>query len=200
METIDIEVQATRGAPPTRQLGGSAPKRPAPVVSIEVGEMLSVHCWLPSSSGYVRIESHAGRTTLAAHDADEARLIAWAARRFGHASVERFVCERGLVHLRQALADVRHVTVAPASARQVIERARAEPGSICAEAVRVFCGMLGSLAGDLALTVGAFGGVCLAGPLPRQLGSLLPQSPLRRRFEDKGRFRGYLAGMPVFVA
>lgn len=194
-----MDVQAARGMAPTRQLGGGAPKRPAPVVRIDVGEALAVTCWLPSADGYARIESHAGRVTLAAHDAREARLIAWAARRFGHASADRFVCERGLVHLRQALADVHHVTVAPAGTRQVIERARSEPGSICADAVRVFCGMLGSLAGDLALTFGAFGGVYLAGPLPRQLGPLLPLSPLRRRFEDKGRFRDHLAGMPVFV-
>lgn len=200
METLDIDGQAAHVAAAMRQLGGGTPRRQAPVVRIHVGETLTVSCWLPSSAGHQRVESLAGQVTLAAHDADEARLIAWAARRFGHASAERFVSERGLVHLRQALADVRRVSVAPAGVRQVVERARAEPGSICAEAVRVFCGMLGSLAGDLALTVGALGGVYLDGPLPRRLGPLLAASPLRHRFEDKGRFKDDLAGMPMFVA
>lgn len=199
METIDVDAHATRGSASTNQLGGGRPKWPAPIVRMDVDEVLAVDCLLPAREGYVRIRSQAAHMTLAAHGPEEARIVAWAARRFGHASIDRFACERGLLLLRQALADVRCVMVAPASARQVIDRARAEPGSICAEAVRVFGGILGSLAGDLALTFGALGGVYLGGKVPHQLGSLLPQSPLRRHFESKGRFGAYLAEVPIYI-
>jgi glucokinase len=63
----------------------------------------------------------------------------------------------------------------------------------------MFCAMLGTVAGNLALTLGARGGVYLAGGIAPKLGSALEQSAFRRRFEDKGRLRGYLASIPTFV-
>ena len=63
----------------------------------------------------------------------------------------------------------------------------------------MFCAMLGTVASDLALSLGALGGVYIAGGIVPKLGPAFAASGFRRRFEDKGRFAAYLAATPVFV-
>ena len=61
----------------------------------------------------------------------------------------------------------------------------------------LFCGWLGTVAGDLALTLGARGGVYIGGGIVPRLGTAFDRSPFRARFEAKGRFESYLREIPV---
>ena len=63
----------------------------------------------------------------------------------------------------------------------------------------MFCAMLGTVAGNLALTLGAQGGVYIAGGIVPKLGSRFAESAFRERFEAKGRMRPYLAAIPTYV-
>lgn len=66
-------------------------------------------------------------------------------------------------------------------------------------AVDMFCAMLGSVAGNLALTFGAKGGVYIGRGILRRVPDYLARSEFRERFEDKGRFRKYLAPIPAWL-
>ncbi len=68
-----------------------------------------------------------------------------------------------------------------------------------AEAVAMFCGILGSVAGNLALTLGARGGVFVGGGIVPKLGDYFDSSPFRTRFESKGRFSKYVSEIPTYV-
>ena len=70
---------------------------------------------------------------------------------------------------------------------------------MCEQAVDAFCAILGSAAGDLALTLGAFGGVYIGGGIVPRLGAYFEQSSFRQRFEDKGRMSDYLRQIPTYV-
>jgi glucokinase len=59
--------------------------------------------------------------------------------------------------------------------------------------------MLGTIAGNLALTLGARGGIYIGGGIVPKLGDAFAQSKFRERFEAKGRFRAYLALIPTYV-
>jgi glucokinase len=63
----------------------------------------------------------------------------------------------------------------------------------------MFCEMLGTVAGDLALTLGAQGGVYIAGGIVPRLGVRFVESGFRARFETKGRLSSYLAAIPTYV-
>ena len=65
--------------------------------------------------------------------------------------------------------------------------------------MQLFCRVLGSFAGNTALTVGAQGGVYIAGGIPTKILSLLEKSDFRHRFDSKGRMRSYLADIPVYI-
>ena len=82
---------------------------------------------------------------------------------------------------------------------QVWERAIAEPNSRANEAIDLFCAFLGSAAGNLALILGARGGIYIGGGIIPRMGDRFDQSPFRARFEAKGRFKNYLEKIPTWV-
>ena len=63
----------------------------------------------------------------------------------------------------------------------------------------MFSAMLGTVAGDLALTLGAHGGVYLAGGVVHNMGAAFDDDAFRDRFEDKGRLRDFVAPIPAFA-
>jgi glucokinase len=63
----------------------------------------------------------------------------------------------------------------------------------------LFFDFLGTVAADLAVTLGARGGVYITGGIVPRVVNLLAESGFRRRFEAKGRYRNYMATIPTFV-
>ena len=136
---------------------------------------------------------------MAAADDRETKVISWLRNRRGHVSAERVLSGPGLVNLYTAL---RGLLGLPEQALTPADLTRlAEAGDpLARESLEMFFSMFGTVAGDLALTLGALGGVVIAGGIvPKLLPSFLA-SDFRRRFEDKGRFRSYLEPIPVHVA
>jgi len=87
----------------------------------------------------------------------------------------------------------------PLSTAEIVARAVAGDDLQCAAVIDTFCALLGSLAGNLALTLGAQGGVYVGGGIIPRLGEIFDRSPFRARFEAKGRFASYLAAIPTYV-
>ena len=119
--------------------------------------------------------------------------------RLGHVSNERLLSGQGLLNLAQSLAAIDGRTTEAGTAEEVTESARRASCPACVEAVSMFSTLLGSAAGDLALTVGARGGIYLAGGVCLRLGPLFDRAAFRRRFVDKGRMRTFLEPIPTWL-
>lgn len=183
------------------QLGGQAPRERAPMGLVGPGTGLGVSGLLPvGENGWVPLAGEGGHVTLSPVTPREWAVVAWLQARFGHASVERAVSGQGLENLYQALCALDGVSEAPAlTAAQVSQRGLAGDDVRCTEALQLFCAWLGSVAGNLALTLGATGGVYIGGGIAPRLGLFLQRSALRERFEAKGRFRPLLANIPLLL-
>lgn len=182
-----------------RQVGGGTAQIGAPVGVVGPGTGLGVSALIPADGGSVALETEGGHVTLAATDEDEARVIHVLRQRFGHVSAERVLSGSGLVNLYEALATLDGVMVEPLKPEQVSARGLANPDSSCGQAVEMFCTMLGTVAADLALSLGAHGGIYIAGGIVGKLGDTFERSGFRQRFESKGRFSAYLADIPTYV-
>jgi glucokinase len=184
-----------------RQLGGQAPRERAPMGLVGPGTGLGVSGLLPvGENGWVPLAGEGGHVTLSPATPREWAVVAWLQARFGHASAERAVSGQGLENLYQALCALDGVSEAPTlTASQVSQRGLSGEDVRCTEALQLFCAWLGSVAGNLALTLGATGGVYIGGGIAPRLGSFLQNSTLRERFEAKGRFRPLLANIPLLV-
>jgi len=185
-----------------RQVGGGKAQLGAAIGLIGPGTGLGVSGLLPDGrGGWVPLEGEGGHVTLAGCAPREQQVLAQLAARHGHASAERAVSGQGLVDLHAALAAIEHPgrTRPALTAADITAAAVAGSDPCCREALNLFCALLGTAAGNLALTLGARAGVCLGGGIVPRLGSFIDASPFRARFEAKGRFSAYLAEIPVFV-
>lgn len=183
----------------SRQVGGGTAVAGAPRALLGPGTGLGVSGLLAAGTTRAPIVGEGGHVSLAAADDAEACVVAILRRRFGHASAERALSGAGLVNLYAASCELAGRPAEPIDAVQVSARALAGSDPRCGEAVGWFFGFLGSVAGDLALTLGARGGVFIAGGIVGRLGEAIDRSPFRARFEAKGRYRDYLAAIPTRV-
>ena len=181
-------------------IGGGQGVGGAPLAVLGPGTGLGVAGLLRPAPGHeVPVTGEGGHVTLAASDDAEAAVIAALRARFDHVSAERALSGPGLVNLYEATAMVQGHAVQVLAAADIIERARAGSDPVCQQALAHFCALLGNVAGNLALTLGARGGVYVAGGIaPRIIGELRA-SKFRERFEGKGRFKAYLAPIPTQV-
>ena len=186
-----------------RQLGGGAAVPGTAIGLVGPGTGLGVSGLLPGAApgSWVPLQGEGGHVTLGPASEREAEVLRVLRERFGHASAERAVSGMGLEALHAALTtlDAPGHTTAPLPAAEITARALAGSDARCAKAVALFCSFLGSVAGNLALTLGARGGVYIGGGIGPRLGALFERAVFRERFEAKGRFRDYLAQIPVFV-
>ena len=181
------------------QVGGGNPIADVPVAVIGPGTGLGVG-GLVSVDGRIRpIPGEGGHVTMAAVDDREARILAILRHRFDHVSAERVISGSGLVNLYRALAEIGGTRAEDLSPAEIGTRALAGSCTHCVEALDTFFAMLGTVAGNLALTFGAGGGIWIGGGIVPRYAAQFANSNFRDRFEAKGRFRAYLAEIPTYL-
>lgn len=182
-----------------RRIGGGAGAPDTPIAVLGPGTGLGVSGLIRHQGRWLALATEGGHVTMPAADDRESDVLGWLRGLFEHVSAERVLSGPGLVNLYTALAELEGREAEALSPDVVSGRALAGSCPICREALEMFFAMLGTVAGDLTLTLGARQGVYIAGGIvPRLLEAFLA-SGFRRRFEQKGRFRDYLAPVPAYV-
>jgi len=180
-----------------RQIGGQTAVPSAPAGVLGPGTGLGVSALIPVPGGAaVPLAGEGGHVSFSPADGQEVALWEFAHARHGHVSAERLLSGAGLQLLHEWLGAPPSPALSPAD---ITTRALQGTDARCVQAVERFCLLLGTVAANLALTLGARGGIYLGGGIVPRLGALFARSGFRRRFEDKGRFSAYLARIPVFV-
>lgn len=180
-------------------IGGGTPVDGAPIGVLGPGTGLGVSGLITTAQGPMVIAGEGGHATMPAADARESAVLDHMRRRFDHVSAERVLSGPGLVNLYETLAEIDGVPAASFTPAQITDPAIGEKDPLCRAALAMFCAMLGTVAGDLALTLGARGGIYIAGGIVPRLGARFATSAFRARFEAKGRFSPYLAAIPTLV-
>jgi len=185
-----------------RQVGGGSPAPDSAMALIGPGTGLGVSGLLPDGrGGLVPLQGEGGHVTLDGSTPRERLVLDRLHARYGHVSAERALSGQGLSDLHAALLaiDLPAGDATPRTAAEVVHGALHRHDATCLETLDLFCGLLGSVAGNLALTLGARGGVYIGGGIVPRFGAAFEQSPFRARFDAKGRFRDYLAPIPVYL-
>ena len=177
-------------------IGGGQARARAPLAILGPGTGLGMGGLVPGPGGvWIPLAGEGGHATMAAVDMHEDRILAVLREKFGHVSAERVLSGQGLVNLHDALARLEGSEPPARTPAGITETDH----PLCRSAVDSFAAMLGSVAGNLALTLGAVGGVYIGGGIVPRLGPRFAESDFRKRFENKGRFRDYLAAIPTWV-
>jgi glucokinase len=163
------------------------------------GTGLGVSTLIPSGTDWVLVAGEGGHATLAAANEEEEAIIHKLRKRWNHVSAERVLSGAGLVNLYEALCAIDGIEPLMLTPADVTKRAMDKSDEACVKAFACFCEFLGSVAGDLALTVGAQGGVYIAGGILLRFKEAFIASNFRQRFEAKGRFASMLAKIPTYL-
>ncbi len=181
------------------QVGGGVADAAAPIAVLGPGTGLGVSGLIPHAGGYTALAGEGGHVSFSPFDDNEIHLLQYAQRQYGHVSAERFLSGAGLSLIYEALAVREQVERPQLSAAEISSRALSGHSPLCRLSLDVFCAMLGTVAANLALTLGARGGVYLVGGIIPRFIDYFKTSPFRSRFENKGRFNAYLAAIPVYI-
>ncbi|RDJ99440.1 bifunctional transcriptional regulator/glucokinase [Paraburkholderia lacunae] len=179
---------------------GSGARRPNSVIGLlGPGTGMGVSGLIPADDRWIALGSEGGHATFAPADEREDIVLHYARKKWSHVSFERVAAGPGIEVIYRALAgrDKKRVA-ANVDTGEIVKRALAgEP--LAAESVDVFCGILGTFAGNIAVTLGALGGIYIGGGVVPRLGEFFARSSFRKRFEAKGRFEAYLQNVPTYV-
>jgi len=182
-----------------RKIGGGKSAANATLAAIGPGTGLGVAALVPATEGWAVLSGEAGHANLPATTREEADVIALIRDRYdGHCSAERVLSGPGLVNLYVALAEIAgrgQPTVTPTDVTALARQG--EP--LARKAQGMFFAFLGAVAGDVALTTGARGGVFVAGGIVPQVLDAFAKSEFRARFEAKDGYADYMAGISTHV-
>lgn len=184
-----------------RNVGDKIDPQPhAPIGIIGPGTGLGVASLVWTGTKYVPVPGEGGHVTVAARTQREFDVLKTLYGKYRHISAERVCSGKGLVNIYMALCSLEGRDDLPElSPEEISAAALTKSCPICVEALEMMLGFLGVIAGNLALTLGAFGGIYLAGGICLQLGEAFFESGFRREFEAKGRFDAYLKDVPTVL-
>ena len=180
------------------QIGGGTPTSRTTMAVLGPGSGLGASGLVPTADGWTVLSGEGGHVSIPAASDEEQDVVALLRKRFGHCSAERVLSGQGLVNLYGALAELAG-RGQPTVTAEDVTRLASQREPLARKTLQMFFAILGTVAGDLALTTGARGGVFIAGGIVPRLLDTLVQSEFRARFEAKGRYRDYMAGIPTYV-
>ena len=180
-------------------VGGGKAAANAVVGVLGPGTGLGCSGVIPTIDGFVTLGSEGGHANFAPADEREFAILQYAWKEWSHVSNERLISGPGMELIYKALAQRNGQDVAPLTSPDIITGGLEKKDPLCLEVLDCFCAMLGGAAANLAVTLGAFGGIFIGGGIVPRLGDWFVTSSFRKRFEAKGRFTSYLAEIPTFV-
>ncbi|MBU3826881.1 MAG: glucokinase [Candidatus Anaerobiospirillum merdipullorum] len=182
------------------KIGGGESDPHAPIAVYGAGTGLGVAHLVHIGNQWISLPGEGGHVDLAPANMAEDLILLTMRARIGHVSAERVLSGPGLVNLYEAIAMRNERLRTDMSPADVTSKALSNPPDPdCLEALETFCRMMGHFGGNLALTMGTFGGVYIAGGVVPRFIEFFKQSKFRDAFEDKGRFRGYMERIPTYV-
>lgn len=192
---------AAIGAGGSVQICGTTPAHHAPIGVIGPGTGLGMAGIVFIDGVAHVIASEGGNATLPATSAREYAIIDMLRQIKGdnHVSAEDAVSGTGLPMVYQAIAQLDQLSLLPKTAPEIAQAAIDGSSDVAREALDLFCHWLGVMAGNLALTLNATGGIYIAGGIIPQWLDHFTQSRFAESFARKGAYGDFVAAIPVYV-
>ena len=162
-----------------------------------VGTGLGVGGVVANAGAFTVLATEGGHASFAPTNEKSIEVLRWLRKKYGRVSAERVLSGAGLANIYLALSETQGQHVPELSAAEITTRAGAGSDANCVEAVGLFCELLGSFAGDLALTLGAWQGVLISGAMLRHFDRPTLERRVRAGFEYKGRFTPAMRNIPL---
>lgn len=181
------------------QFGGGKAQKDKPIAVYGAGTGLGVAHLVHVNRRWVSLPGEGGHVDFAPNSEEEDIILEVLRGEVGHVSAERVLSGPGLVNLYRAIVKADKRLPEKLEPKDITERALADSCTDCRRALSLFCVIMGRFGGNLALNLGTFGGVYIAGGIVPRFMEFFKASGFRAAFEYKGRFKDYVREIPVFM-
>ncbi len=177
----------------------------SPIAVVGPGTGFGVAALAPQNGYYNILPTEGGHMTLAASNSLQAEIIACLNAEFDHVSIEKVLSGPGIVNLYRGLATVRGIEAPLLSTAEIVQNALnsnknlLNDNDLCLSTLVLFTDWLGSISGDLALSLGARGGIFLGGGILPRITDFIQGSGFMEEFVHKGPMKDYLQQIPVHL-
>ena len=179
--------------------GSGKPQEKAPMGVLGPGTGLGMSGLFWHKGEWVPVQGEGGHISYAPQTEREWLIVEILRQELPRISNERVLTGTGLQRVYRAICQLDGMAAEPYSAKDIAAAAFAGASESCMETLDIFAAALGDLAGDLALMLGAFGGVYIGGGIVSKHDEYFAKSRLRQRFENKGRFDAYMREIPTYI-
>lgn len=179
-----------------QSLGGPAAGMPGNIAVLGPGTGFGLSMLARDGNTAVAIATEGGNAAFAPNDALEVDVLRVLAARLGRVVIESILSGHGLFNLYDALCTVHGQPATATNAPEVTALAQRDD-AMAALATQRFCAILGSVAGDVALSTGSRGGIYITGGMTDVLAEELLHGQFRTRFDAKGRYGEYVSAIPT---
>lgn len=193
-------------------LGGGERNPTGAIVTVGAGTGLgeAFLVWSPAENRYLVLPSEGGHVEFTPRTSLESGLLHYLGGRYGRVTYERVLSTAGLGDIYSFLAgeaacravvteETRNAMIVENPVDVIVRQGLSGRDPVCVITLNIFSSILGGLAGNLALTVLASGGVFIAGDIAPRIAAVLQNGTFREAFEAKGRFQPLVARMPAFL-
>jgi len=170
-----------------------------PKAVIGPGTGLGVSGLIYSGSHWVPLQGQGGHVTIGAQTDRELAILNELSREYGHVSAERYLSGPGIVRVYQAICAIDALETRFDNAQFITDAAMDKTCAVSEEVMALFFKLLGKVSSDLAVSLGASGGIYLAGGIVPKLGDYFTQSDFLGLLHNKGRFSEFVADIPVRI-
>ena len=181
------------------QVGSGVPLEKGNIAVFGPGTGLGVEHLTWTSGGWQTLDGEGGHVDFAPNDENDLIVWRYIKAKLGRVPAEELLSGRGLVNIYQALASHDGIETVFDDPADITKHALANTDPTCVNAVQLFCRVMGSFAGNLALNLCTTGGVFIGGGIVSRLGEFFVNSDFRSKFEDKGNFAGYVKNIPTYL-
>ncbi|MFL2936592.1 MAG: glucokinase [Myxococcota bacterium] len=200
----DFAAQA-RGAPLVRAeetvaVIEATPDPHSPCAVLGPGTGLGLGILLPQPGGTIVVPTEGGHAGFAPRTEEQRAVGHQLAQDYGFVSWERLLSGPGLVNTYRALSRIEGLVTPDPQPEEITQEALADSTSLSRRVVDFFCAVLGGYAGDVAVMIGARGGVYLSGGILPRIQPLLESSDFKAQFIERGPMSGYTEGIPVWLS
>ena len=181
------------------QIGGAEPVANKPIGILGAGTGLGIAGLVQLGDSYHVIDTEGGHADYPPINDLQAAVVNLLRQEYGRVSLERLLSGKGIINIYKSLCALESAEQLYEKPADVVAAAQKSEDPRAVKTLHMFCEGMGSAAGNLALTLGAKGGIYIAGGVVPKFQDFFISSDFRLKFEDKGRFVNYLKPIPVYL-
>ncbi|NVK25515.1 MAG: glucokinase [Gammaproteobacteria bacterium] len=181
------------------QVGGKETVENKPIAIYGAGTGLGVAHMVHSGTKWLPLDGEGGHVDFAPVEEDEIAVLKELQKKYHRVSAEQILSGLGLVQIYESLCAWKGIEAKSYEPADVSKFGIEGSDEVAEQAMRIFCRVLGSFGGNLALNLKTYGGVYIAGGIVPRFIDYVKQSDFRRRFDDKGRLSRVVVDIPVYI-